>query len=210
MYNEQIEQLKKEISTLVNGNLTEEKLTKVREIEAQILDIRLKTKLDSVNAEQKRKRELALLAYNAEQPEIDITTNDCKFHSVKVKKYPNLAALPYCTAKFRDGKYIELTLNGHTFYMFRTKHEYNKPTEYIRPATFEDFLKLNSITERDIYMIEFKEMLEANEKINNEFKEAVKKFDSQKKELEMYFFSHIGLFKQQNAGHIYEYSANLY
>jgi len=208
--NTQIEQLKKEISNLVNGNLTEEKLTKVREIEAQILDIRIKSRLNEVNAEQKRKRELALLAYNAEQPETDITTNECKFHLVKVKKYPNLAALPYCTAKFKDGKYIELTLNGHTFYMFRTKHEYNKPTEYTRPATFEDFLKLNSITERDIYMIEFKEMLEANEKINNEFKEAVKKFDSQKKELEMYFFSHIGLFKQSNAGHIYEYTPNIY
>ena len=127
-----------------------------------------------------------------------------------MKKYPNLAALEYCHAKYRDGKYIELTLNGHSFYMYSTKHEYNKPTEYTRPTTFSDFLKLNSITEKDITIQEFKNLEERSNQINNEFQAAIQKFDQQKKELGLNFYSHIGLFRQENAGHTYQYSANLY
>jgi hypothetical protein len=210
MNTDKIQQLKAEINSLLNSKLIEQNLPKIHELEAQIKDIRLTDKLTSINREQERKRNLALLAYNAEQPDTDITTNDGKFHATKVKKYPNLAALEYCHAKYREGKYTELTINGHSFSMYQTKHQYNKPTEYTRPATFQEFLQLNSITEKDITLQEFKNLQERNTKINAEFQAAIEKFDQQKKELEMYFYSHIGLFRQENAGHTYQYSANIY
>lgn len=209
MQNDKIDQLQKEIKQLCTG-MIHDNLPKIRQLESQVKEIRLTARLNNVNKEQERKRNFALLAYNAEQPDTDITTNDGKFHATKVKKYPNLAAIPYCTAKFKDGKYIEITVNGEKFYMYHTKHEYNKPTEYTRPETFEDFLKLNSITSRDITLQEFKNIEERNTLINNEFKQCIEKFDHQKKELEMYFYSHIGLFRQENTGHTYKYSTNIY
>lgn len=57
---------------------------------------------------------------------------------------------------------------------------------------------------------EFMAMDEKVKEINKEFQEAVKKFDQQKKDLNLYFYSHLGLFKQGNAGHIYEYTPNIY
>lgn len=211
--NAQIEALQEEIKQIVNSKswfIDEKNVSKVKAIEAEISNIRYSQKLAGVNREQQRKRELAKLAYEAEQPETDITTNNCEFHQTKVKKYPKLASIKYLTAKFKDGKYIQLTINGERFYMFTEKHEYNKPTEYFRPETFEEFLKLNSIAPADITIDEFKAMDEKVKEINKEFQEAVKKFDQQKKDLNLYFYSHLGLFKQGNAGHIYEYTPNIY
>jgi hypothetical protein len=208
-----VSELKAEISDLwnqLNADSQDEIVLKIKAIEQEINDTRIFDKLKSTNAEQSRLRELALLAWNAEQPTEDITTNSGQFHASKIKKYPNLAALPYCTAEFQDGQIKELRINGIRFYMVRTEYVSGQPTKYTRPETFSDFLKLNSITEQDMQLSDFKKMIAEIEQINAEFKEAVKKFDSQKTSLSMYFYSHIGLFKQQNAGHIYEYSANLY
>jgi hypothetical protein len=208
-----ISELKNEINNLWN-QLTAinqgEIVLKIKAIEEEINETRIFDRLKSTNAEQSRLRELAVLAWNAEQPTEDITTNSGQFHATKVKKYPNLAALPYCTAEFQDGQIKELRINGVRFSMVRSEYKTGQPTKYTRPETFGDFLKLNSITEQDIQLSDFKKMIAEVEQINAEFKEAVKKFDSQKTSLSMYFYSHIGLFKQQNAGHIYEYSANLY
>lgn len=211
--NAQIEKLQNEIKNLVNSKdwfTNENKVQKVKDIEAEILNIKYLERLNAVNRDQQRKRELAKIAYEAEQPETDITTNSGEFHATKVKKYPKLATIKYLTAKFKDGKYIQLTINGERFCMFTEKHEYNKPTEYTRPATFEEFLKLNSIAPADITIHEFKAMDEKVKEINKEFQDAVKKFDQQKKDLNLYFYSHLGLFKQGNAGHIYEYTPNIY
>lgn len=211
--NSQIEKLQNEIKNLVSSKdwfINENNVKKVKDIDAEILNIKYSERLNAVNREQQRKRELAKMAYEAEQPETDITTNSGELHVTKVKKYPKLAAIKYLTAKFKDGKYIQLTINGERFYMFTEKHEYNKPTEYFRPKTFEDFLKLNSIAPADITIDEFRAMDEKVKEINKEFQDAVKKFDQQKKDLNLYFYSHIGLFKQGNAGHIYEYTPNIY
>jgi hypothetical protein len=205
-----VSELKNEIHSLWN-QLTainqDEIVLKIKAIEEKINETRIIDKLKSTNAEQNRLRDLAVLAWNAEQPTEDITTNSGQFHATKVKKYPNLAALPYCTAEFQEGQIKELRINGVRFYMVRGEYVSGQPT---KPETFSDFLKLNSITEQDIELSDFKKMIAEVDRINAEFKEAVKKFDSQKSSLNMYFLSHIGLFKQQNAGHIYEYSANLY
>ena len=211
--NAQIEKLQNEIKNLVNSKdwfINENNVQKVKDIEAEILNIKYLERLSAVNKNQQRKRELAKIAYEAEQPETDITTNSGEFHATKVKKYPKLAAIKYLTAKFKDGKYVQLTINGECFYMFAEKHEYNKPTEYKRPATFEEFLELNSIAPANITIDEFKAMDEKVKEINKEFKDAVKKFDQQKKDLNLYFYNHLGLFKQENAGHIYEYTPNIY
>lgn len=205
-----VNELKAEISKLwasfdrFSSN-ADEILAKVKELEKQIKDTRIIDTLNRVNREQQRKRELALLAWNAEQPTEDITTNSGTFHATKVKKYPNLAALPYCTAEVDNGKIIELRINGERFNMF--KREYKK---YTRPDTFEEFLRLNLITEKDIQLTEFLELIEKSEAINKEFKEATEKFSKQKEELKLSFFNNINLFEYRNVAHIYQYEPNLY
>jgi hypothetical protein len=208
-----VSELKNEIHSLwnqLNADNQDEIVLKIKAIEQKINDTRIFDRLKSTNAEQSKLRYLAVLAWTAEQPTEDITTNSGQFHASKVKKYPNLAALPYCTAEFKEGQIRELKINGVRFSMVRSEYVSGQPTKYTRPETFSDFLKLNSITGQDIELSDFKKMIAEVDQINAEFKEAVKKFDSQKTSLNMYFYSHIGLFKQQNAGHIYEYSANLY
>ena len=148
-----VNELKAEISNLWNQLKAEnqdEIVLKVKAIEKQIQETRIIDRLDKVNKEQQRKRELALLGWNAEQPSEDITTISGTFHATKVKKYPNLAALPYCTANFEDGKIKELRINGVGFYMVKSEYKSGEPTKYTRPGTFAEFLKLNSITEKDI------------------------------------------------------------
>lgn len=208
-----VNELKAEISVLWNQLKAEnqdEIVLKVKAIEKQIQETRIIDTLNRVNREQQRKRELALLAWNAEQPTEDITTNSGTFHATKVKKYPNLAALPYCTAEVDNGKIIELRINRERFNMFKKEYKSGEPVKYTRPETFEEFLRLNLITEKDIQLTEFLELIEKSEAINKEFKEATEKFSKQKEELNLSFFNYIKLFGQQNVGHIYQYEPNLY
>ena len=108
----------------------------MQEKEREIKEVRISQKLNNVNREQSLKREAALLAWEAEQPTEDITTADGSLHKVKARKYPKLAAIQYVRIKFQDGLTTEINVGGNRFYMFSTKHEYNKPTEDTMPDTF--------------------------------------------------------------------------
>jgi len=163
--------------------------------------------LERVNREQSEKRELAAQVWGCERPETDITCNDSSFHSTKVKKYPKLAALQYARGKFEDGKLTEIRVGRETFRMYGTKYEYGKPTEYTRPETFEDFLKLNGIEPAPITIEQYNELISKAEAAHEQFQKAVKEFDRQNDALNLYRYNSIGLFDQQHAGHIYGFKA---
>jgi hypothetical protein len=90
--------------------------------------------------------------------------------------------------------------------MYHQKYEYNKPTLYTRPETFEKFLELNSIMVKDITIEEYEELSFKAEQINAEFKTAVKEFEKKQSELKLSSYCYWGLLGHQNAGHIYEYT----
>jgi hypothetical protein len=181
---------------------------KIKDIDAQITQAERVKLIENVNAKQKRLRDIAAQVWECEQSDKDITNSDGSFHAVKVKKYPKLAALQYASATYKDGLITEMRVNGERFQMFNTKHEHGQPTQYTRPESFIAFLELNSIMTEDMTIEIFNAIAAKCAEINAEFKEAVKKFDNQKDSLNMSALSYWGLFGQQNAGHIYEYTPN--
>jgi len=207
------EELKAEKDLLIN-EFREAKdpttyLPKIRAIEAKIKEAKTVELLARINRQQDELRATAKAVWECEQPETDITNSDRYFHATKVKKYPKLAALEYARATWKDGRITEIETGRKEWRMFTTKHEYNKPTEYTRPETFEAFLELNSVMREPITLEQFKEIAAKNEANNAEFKAAVQRFSVQKDALKIHSLTYYGLFGQQNAGHISEYTPNI-
>jgi hypothetical protein len=202
-----IDQLQQENRNLISnlrgtdGRKETSVLEQIRANEAEIKNLKRAELLANVNAKQGRLRDFARQAWEAEQPETDITTNDGSFHATKVKKYPKLAALKYASGKWENGQLSELRINGNRFYMVRH-------TDKVRPFDFADFLNLNNIMAQDITLEEFTEIEAKNNAANAEFEEAKKRFEAAKSAIGMSALSYWGLFGQRNAGHVYEYSGN--
>lgn len=205
------EQVKAERSQLIdtmNGGNFKELATKLKTLETELQQIEKAQKLKSVNEKQARLRELAALVYDAEQPSEDITTNAGDWHKTKVKKYPKLAALPYAYGKWESDKLTEIRVNGERFQMYRTKHEYNKPTEYTRPETFDDFLALNSICPAPIAAEQFDQFCEQLEAANKELEAAIEKYSKTRAALNVSNMQYWGLVRQSDK-HVYQYSPNI-
>ena len=204
---QELETEKRELhAQLDNRENFKEVLAKLKKNEAQITEVKTAQMLERVNVEQAKLREHARLVYDCEQPTEDITCNDGSLHKVKAKKYPKLAALGAYCLEFKDGRLTELKKDGKTFYMFRTKYEYGKPTEYTRPATFEDFLKLNGIQPAEITRAQFDTFEQELNAANEELKKAIEKYDNTRRMLDTYAMQSIGLVNQSNQ-HLYIYEA---
>lgn len=184
-----------------------ETLDKIKTIDAQIEGIKRLQLLTRVNREQAEKRELARLVYEAEQPTVDITNADGTFHATKVKKYPKLAALQYGRATWKDGRLLIIKAGSEKFTMYIEKTEWKQPTEYTRPETFEDFLSLNGIAAQDITYSEYCQLIDAAEENNKRLEEAINAHSKTQSDLNLYFYSTLGLFEQRNAGHVYKFNA---
>jgi hypothetical protein len=203
------EELRNEISELVKGlrfNDPDSKSTldKIRALEAEIKNLDRIALLSGVNGKQERLRALALKAWECEQPSEDITTMDGGFHKVKIKKYPNLAALPYTTASFKDNRLVSLSINGEKFQMHHQKSEYQKETEYTRPETFEDFLNLNAIMVQPLPIEEFNEFCDKLDAENKKIEERIKEYKATLNALNVPRLNYFGLVNQRNS-HFYQY-----
>ncbi|MEO6305615.1 MAG: hypothetical protein ABIP51_20805, partial [Bacteroidia bacterium] len=82
-----------------------------------------------------------------------------------------------------------------------------KPTEYKRPETFEAFLELNSIMEKELTVEEFDSVIEANEVINVNLKKAIETAEIERKKINFVKFRYLNLFGQ-NTENVYTYSPN--
>lgn len=206
-----IDSLKAEKAKLIDKLTTREErpdaLEKIKTIDEQIKGLEHLQLLTRVNREQAEKRDLARLVYEAEQPRIDITNANGTFHATKVKNYPKLAALQYGRATWKDGRLTTIKAGREEFTMYRTKYEYNQPTQYTRPETFEDFLSLNGIAAQDITYTEYCQLIDATEENNKRLEEAINAHSKTQSDLNLYFYSSIGLFEQRNAGHVYKFNA---
>lgn len=181
-------------------------IKKLHENEKKITALRITQMLERVNREQAAKREEAAKVWECEQPTEDITTNDGSLHKVKARKYPKLAALPYVRINFKDGHATEITTGRNKFYMYASKYEYNKPTEYTRPATFDEFLKLNSIQKEDISAKQFEKFSNELEAASVAVKAAIAQYDNKRTKLDCYQMQNLGLVNQSNT-HFYLYEA---
>jgi len=207
-----LQQLKEEKRELVNqlridGSDEQKLFARIKHLETQIKDAERIELLQRVNMEQARKRELAIIAWECEQPTEDVTTDNGSLHKTKVRKYPKLAASGCYHVEWKDGRITELKIGGERFTMHRTKYEYGKPNQYTRPASFNDFLELNSIMQKDLTIEEFNEAAQKVEDANREVKAQMEAYKRKIETLGIYSLSHFGLFGQ-NAEHFYTYSAN--
>jgi len=207
---QKIQELQKEMQDLRIGLTSEnydETVSKMREIDKQITAARTADLLNNVNRTQARKREFAKQAFECEQPNEDVTTNGGYFHKTKVKKYPKLAALQYSSAKWEDDKITRLTINGEKFTMYETKYEHGKPTEYTKPKTFADFLRLNHISPADITAEQFKEIATTIKEANEEMQKHIEAYSKKMDILKAYSFECWDLIHKK-AEHVYLYHTN--
>lgn len=179
----------------------------LKENERQLKALERAAMLERVNGKYARLRELARQAYECEQPTEDITTSDGSFHKTKVKKYPKIAALEYAYGLFKDGLLQEIRINGEKFQMYSTKYEYNKPDEHTRPATFAEFLELNSIPQADITEQQYTELCDKLNALNTELRANIEKYKAGLNALDVHLFNYWGLIGQSNM-HLYEYTPN--
>ena len=202
-----IEQLKaeqrqiSEALTVENYPATKKRLS---EIDAQIHEINIKHLVSEFNRKYARLREIAALAWEAEQPTEDITTNDGSFHKVKVKKYPKLAAIQYCYGVWEDGRLTELRINGEKFSMYKRAYEYNKPTVYIRPDSFDEFLGLNNIPKKDITVEEYNTLAAEAKRLKSVLDEHIAAYKKGLDDIHAHSFNYWGLLEQRNE-YLYTY-----
>lgn len=201
---EQLLAEKRQLIDNLNGANHDKTMQLLRENEAAIKDLNKAELLRKVNNKYSRLREMALQAYECEQPTEDITTNDGSFHKVKAKKYPKIAALQYASAKWENNRMTELRINGEKFYMFQTKHEYGKDTIYTRPATFGEFLALNSIPEAEITIEQYNAIAEKLAVLNEKLKKDIEQYSAGLSELNTSSLNYWGLLDQHNVN-LYEY-----
>ena len=185
----------------------DELLPQIKEVEAKIKVIKISEMINKQNAKYSRLREFAKQAWEAEQPAEDITTDSGYFHKTEVKKYPKIAALQYAHAKFKDGKLLELTINGERFNMYISKYEYNKETEYTRPETFNAFLSLNSIPAETFTIEMFKDVSEKINALNTEIEKHIENYKNELEKLKVHSLNYWGLVRQDNAK-FYQYTPN--
>lgn len=207
------EELKAEQRKLIDSvkfRNEEYKLIKPRlnEIEKEINDININELVNNINAKQARIRALAKQVWDCETPKEDVTTIDGSFHKTKVKKYPVLNQLNssgYIIGKFHDGLLLEINNQGHVFRMYVVEFKgYNEPNEYIRPATFEDFLKLNNVMVQDITVEEYKAFAGKLQELNTKLDHAIEAYEHGRKELNVSLLSYFGMVDQRNL-HVYKY-----
>lgn len=201
---EQLLAEKKELCNKLDANTHKEVLLLLKENEIAIKELDKIDLIKKVNSKYSRLREIALQAYECEQPTEDITTNDGTFHKTKVKKYPKIAALQYASAKWEDNRITSFRINGEQFYMYATKHEYNKDTVYTRPATFSEFLALNNIPEQDITIEQYNTMSEKLKQLNDKLQKDIEDYKNGLESLKISSLSYRGLAGQHNV-YLYEY-----
>jgi uncharacterized protein (UPF0216 family) len=203
---EKVRELEDQKRALINemrGNVDYENiLPKIRKIEDQIREERIKARLNEFNRKQEKKRNWALKVWEAledQQPHVDITNQDGSFHAVKVKKYPGLAELAkeHARAKFKGHLMTEIRYQGEGFQLVETDYK-NGETSYNLINTFKKFLEVNSIQESDLTLEEFKKMLKDIEVFNLELEAAIKKYDQGLKDLNASFYRYHGLLDQDN------------
>lgn len=204
-YNVLLEKLRSRDRTLDNPD---EIIFQMNANKEQVKELDKILLLKQVNAKYSRLRSMAKQAYECEIPTEDITTNDGSFHKSKVKKYPNIAALQYASASFKDGRIETIRINGEKFQMYKIQYEYGKKDVYNRPETFEAFLELNSIPLEDITLEKYNEFLSKLKALNDNLKEATKSYEVGLKSIGTSAFNYHGLASQHNVN-LYEYTAKI-
>lgn len=204
---EQLTAEKNELIAKLGANNHNEIFALLKVNETALKEIGKSELLKQVNNKYTRLREIARQAFECEQPTEDITCSDGSFHKTKVKKYPKLAGLQYASAKWENNRITRLTINGERFTMYQAKYEYNKKTEYTRPATFAEFLALNSISPADITLQQYNDICEKLTALNEQLKKDIAKYQQGLESLNYHSLNYWGLIGQHDL-HCYEYTPN--
>jgi hypothetical protein len=195
---------KKQLCDTLNGTNHDTILPLLKANEMAIKELDKIALLKQVNGKYSRLRDIALQAYECEQPSEDITTNDGSFHKTKLKKYPKIAALQYASAKWENNRLTSIRINGEKFNMHAAKYEYNKETIYTRPDTFSEFLALNTIPESDISIEQYSAMAEKLTQLNAKLQKDMEDYKRGLESLKISSLSYWGLAQQHNVN-LYEY-----
>lgn len=194
--NTKIETLKKELSNLrdnllQNWDTREEKIKQIRSIEEQIKKEQKNVFLNNFNKEHQKKRELASIIFNIEKINIEDVTSERKVNKQKIKKYPKYFNLEYCYLEIYQNLVYSVSYKGEKFKLYYYHEGKLKEIE-----TFENFLKVNYITPKEITLKEYNKILNDIKKAESRVKTEIEKYNNFKKDF--YFLNTANLIRQKD------------
>jgi hypothetical protein len=201
---ERIQRAMQSIRFDLRGADPQKALTELRALDRELTALNLSNLLENVNREQARKRTEAKLVWECEQPTEDPTNADGSFHKTKVKKYPKLAALEYARGTWENDILKSINVGGERFEMYRTNYKQGETNTYTRPATFEDFLKLNCIMVEPLTLEQYTELKSQVDQANAELEAALEKYSQTRTNLQLHSFQNWGLVSQRDT-HQYKF-----
>lgn len=208
---QQIETLNSEKRELINqlrGNYKESGLLEqIKAIEQQVQELEFLRLIEQKNAKYSKLRETAKQVFELERPILDIFTNDGYIHKTKGKKYPKLNALEYARFEYKNGFLNSVWTNGEQFRLTKTIYKTGEPDQIEYFATFEEFLKENSIPLNDFKADELKQISEQLTKLNENLQNAIKEYKSGLNSLDSYSLEHWGLLSRRQE-YLYKSESN--
>ena len=165
-----------------------------------------KTRLDSVNKEHERKRNLLRKWLGIQFPEEDITNQDGSFHTTKMRKVEGLVELVtggYVRAKFEYGNYVEIKTGRDSFRLLKSEYKYNEPTKYIPFETFEEACEYNGIKPKKVSFSNAWSNAQKIEKEGEKIRELIKKHGEKVQSLDKYFLESENLITRLSEASLY-------
>ncbi len=191
----------------VTVDTIEEAAAAIKQAEQDKKKAEFKTRLDSVNKEHERKRNLLRKWLEVQFPKYeDITNQDGSFHSTKMRKVYGLVELvtgSYVRAKFESGNYVEIKTGRDSFRLLKSEYKYNEPTKYIPFETFEEACEYNGIKPKKVSFSNAWSNAQKIEKEGEKIRELIKKHGEKVKSLDKYFLESENLITRLSEGSLY-------
>jgi len=133
-------------------------MAELKAIDAKQTEQRKREKLNQVNTDHAKKREILTALLSVPMPDEDIRVNDGSFHATKIKRYPELKALvdgQYLRFEFAANCYHTAKNSRERFSILEPTYEYGKPDSYKPFESFEAACDYNGILPQEMTFAEF-------------------------------------------------------
>ena len=165
-----------------------------------------KARLDSVNKEHERRRNLLSKWLDVQFPKEDITNQDGGFHTTKMRKINGLVELVTggCVrAKFKNGNYVEIKTGRDSFWLLKPEYKHNEPTEYIPFETLGEACYYNGIKPEKVPLSKAWSNAQKIEKEGEKIRKLIEKHKDKVASLDKHFLENENLINRVSEGSLY-------
>jgi len=206
-----LDRLNSRLTSLLNdpsatAETIDEAVAAIKQAEKDKKKANFKARLEYVNKEHEKRRNLLRKWLEIDFPNEDITNQDMTFHSTKMRKVEGLVELVtggYVTAKFENGHYTEIKTGGGSFRILASEYKYNEPTKYFPFETFEKACKHNGIKPEKVSFAKAWSNAQKIEREGEKIRELIKKHGEKVESLDKHFLESENLIDRLSEGKLY-------